>query len=113
MDNGGSGSQYNLDELYELVGNGFDGLSSVSADGYDSLGVRLDTIDEHIQSLQSDDSDSSSAGDASVVALDSTQYQRLSDGFAVLATEGFLIVALLATICGLTCFKIFSRGWFR
>lgn len=101
-----------LDELYDLVGNGFDGLSSVDSDGFVAVGDKLDDVIAHIQSLQDSHKVTGEAASGTIV-LDQAQIDLLHQGIEVVTTETFLLVVLLALLCGLTGWMIFSRGWQR
>lgn len=107
-----SGSDRTLGEVYDAVTNGFDGLSSVDSDGFVALGNKLDDAIAHIQSLQDAHT---AAGEAATgtIALDQAQIDLLHQGISVVTTETFLLVVLLAVLCGLTGWMIFSRGWQR
>lgn len=101
-----------LDELYDLVGNGFDGLSSVDSDGFVALGGKLDDVIGHIQSLQDSHTATGEAA-TGTIALDQAQIDLIHQGIEVVTTETFLLVVLLALLCGLTGWMIFSHGWQR
>lgn len=109
-DDGNSGRT--LDEVYDLVANGFDGLSSVDSDGFVAVGNKLDDVISHIQSLQEAHTVTGEAA-TGTIALDQAQIDLLHQGIEVVTTETFLLVVLLAVLCGLTGWMIFSHGWQR
>lgn len=98
-----------LDDVYSLVSSGFDDIAIVNSDGFTVVGEKLDQVLEHIQSSQASDS----ANTTGTVALDQAQIEMLQNGITVVTTESFLLVVLLATLCGLASWLILSRGWFR
>lgn len=97
-----------LGEVYDAVINGFDGETTTLSDGFNMVGVKLDNLASALQS--SEDSDSVQSGS---VVLDQEQIDTLTYGIKVLTTEGFFLLVALAVICGLSCWRTFSRGWFR
>lgn len=102
-------SEVTLDELNETVANGFDGLSSVTSDGFVGVDGKLDDVLSSIQSLQASDGGTVTG----TVTLDQEQLGMLQDGISVVTTECFLLVVLISTLCGLCGWIIFTRGWFR
>lgn len=96
-----------LGELYDVVANGFDGQAAVVDGGFNMVGVKLDSL------LDAQSSNDGVAADIGTVVLDPEQFDTLIGGVKVLTTEGFFLVVVLSILCGLTCWRILSRGWYR
>lgn len=99
-------SDVTMGELYDAVTNGFDSESSAISDGFNMVGLKLDSF-----LAQSSDNESSSQNGS--VVLDQEQIDTLTNGIKVLTTEGFFLIVALSILCGISCWRVFSRGWFK
>lgn len=96
-----------LGELYDAVTNGFDSESGALSDGFNMVGVKLDSL---LAAQTSEDGTTAANG---TVVLDQAQIDTLIGGIKVLTTEGFFLIVVLSILCGISCWRVFSRGWFR
>lgn len=104
---GATSDDVTMGELYDAVTNGFDTEAATIDGGFNMVGVKLDSL---LTAQSSEDGTTAANG---AVVLDQEQLDTLIGGIKVLTTEGFFLVVVLSILCGLTCWRVFSRGWFR